>query len=70
METEPIGIYSQEYASLDDLPEGAQIILSDSISDHGRILPIFEDAGLIELGNAEGELAKCVSELLTLLNQS
>ncbi|GAF64952.1 metal ABC transporter metal-binding protein [Bacillus sp. TS-2] len=54
---EPIGIYSQEYTSLDELPEGAEIIFSDSISDHGRILPIFEDAGLIELDVAEGELA-------------
>ncbi|MET3506317.1 MetQ/NlpA family ABC transporter substrate-binding protein [Halalkalibacter oceani] len=54
---EPIGIYSQEYSSLDELPEGANIIMSDSISDHGRILPIFERAGLIELDVAEGELA-------------
>lgn len=54
---EPIGVYSKEYASLDELPEGANIIMSDSISDHGRILPIFERAGLIELDVAEGELA-------------
>ncbi|MCM3760513.1 MetQ/NlpA family ABC transporter substrate-binding protein [Alkalihalobacillus oceani] len=54
---EPIGIYSQEYSSLEELPEGANIIMSDSISDHGRILPIFERAGLIELDVAEGELA-------------
>lgn len=54
---EPIGIYSQEYSSLEELPEGANIIMSDSISDHGRILPIFESAGLIELDVAEGELA-------------
>ena len=26
---EPIGIYSKEYASLDELPEGANIIMSD-----------------------------------------
>ncbi|WP_026673577.1 MetQ/NlpA family ABC transporter substrate-binding protein [Alkalihalobacterium bogoriense] len=54
---EPIGVYSKEYRSLDELPDGAKIIMSDSISDHGRILPIFERAGLIELDNAEGELA-------------
>ncbi|TWI60077.1 MetQ/NlpA family ABC transporter substrate-binding protein [Halalkalibacter nanhaiisediminis] len=54
---EPIGVYSKEYASLDELPEGANIIMSNSISDHGRILPIFERAGLIELDVAEGELA-------------
>ncbi|MDT8860144.1 MetQ/NlpA family ABC transporter substrate-binding protein [Alkalihalobacillus sp. MEB130] len=54
---EPIGVYSKEYSSLDELPEGATIIMSDSISDHGRILPIFEKAGLIELDVEEGALA-------------
>ncbi|KHF41705.1 MetQ/NlpA family ABC transporter substrate-binding protein [Halalkalibacter okhensis] len=54
---EPIGVYSQEYSSLDELPEGATIIMSDSISDHGRILPIFEEAGLIELDVEENALA-------------
>src|SRR4051812_48348661 len=39
---EPIGIYSKKYKSLKDLPKGAKIIMSDSLSDHGRILPIFE----------------------------
>ncbi|WP_100373958.1 MetQ/NlpA family ABC transporter substrate-binding protein [Bacillus sp. FJAT-45037] len=54
---EPIGVYSKEYATLDELPEGATIIMSNSISDHGRILPIFERAGLIELDVEEGQLA-------------
>ncbi|MCL7745648.1 MetQ/NlpA family ABC transporter substrate-binding protein [Halalkalibacter alkaliphilus] len=54
---EPIGVYSKEFSSLDELPEGATIIMSDSISDHGRILPIFEEAGLIELDIEEGALA-------------
>ncbi|MCK0472756.1 MetQ/NlpA family ABC transporter substrate-binding protein [Halalkalibacter sp. APA_J-10(15)] len=55
---EPIGVYSKEYSSLDELPDGATIIISDSISDHGRILPIFERAGLIELNIEDGELAR------------
>ncbi|WP_227937362.1 MetQ/NlpA family ABC transporter substrate-binding protein [Alkalihalobacillus deserti] len=54
---EPIGVYSKEYSSLEELPEGASIVMSDSISDHGRILPIFERAGLIELDVEEGALA-------------
>ncbi|MBU9722174.1 MULTISPECIES: MetQ/NlpA family ABC transporter substrate-binding protein [Bacillaceae] len=49
---EPIGVYSQEYDSLDDLPEGAVIIMSDSTADHKRILSMLEDYGLITL--AEG----------------
>ncbi len=55
---EPIGIYSKEYDSLEDLPEGAKIIMSDSLSDHGRILPIFEKAGLIKLKEGVGENAR------------
>ncbi|WP_078594550.1 MetQ/NlpA family ABC transporter substrate-binding protein [Evansella clarkii] len=51
---EPIGIYSQEYSSLDELPEGAQIIMSDSVADHGRILMMLEDNGLITLAEGAG----------------
>lgn len=55
---EPIGVYSKKYKSLDDLPEGAKIIMSDSFSDHGRILPIFEKAGLIKLKEGVGANAR------------
>lgn len=46
---EPIGIYSQKYEKLEDLPENAEVIISSSLADHGRILAIFEEKGLIEL---------------------
>lgn len=39
---EPIGIYSQKYKSLDELPEGATIIISNSVGDQGRILTLLE----------------------------
>lgn len=55
---EPIGVYSKKYKSLKDLPEGAKIIMSDSLSDHGRILPIFEKAGLIKLKEGVGANAR------------
>lgn len=55
---EPIGIYSKKYKSLKDLPNGAKIIMSDSFSDHGRILPIFEKAGLIKLKEGVGANAR------------
>lgn len=48
---EPIGIYSQDYSSLDQLPDGATIIFSSSVADHGRILSLLEVAGLIELND-------------------
>lgn len=49
---EPIGVYSQEYDSLDELPKDATILMSSSVPDHGRILSMLEAEGLITL--AEG----------------
>lgn len=54
---EPIGIYSQDYASLDELPEGAEIIMSSTIPDHGRILAMLEEKGLIKLAEGVGSAA-------------
>ncbi|WP_070119481.1 MetQ/NlpA family ABC transporter substrate-binding protein [Bacillus marinisedimentorum] len=46
---EPIGVYSQEYKSLNDLPEGATVVMSNSVADHGRMLSLLEEEGLIKL---------------------
>ncbi|MEY9975624.1 MetQ/NlpA family ABC transporter substrate-binding protein [Lysinibacillus sp. RC79] len=46
---EPIGIYSKKYKSLEDLPKGATILLSNSVADHGRMLSLLEAKGLIKL---------------------
>ncbi|MDN6625660.1 MAG: MetQ/NlpA family ABC transporter substrate-binding protein [Pisciglobus halotolerans] len=46
---EPIGIFSKEYDSLDDLPKGATILVSNSTPDWGRVLRIFQEAGLINI---------------------
>lgn len=46
---EPIGIYSKKYKSLEELPEGATILLSNSVADHGRMLSLLEAQGLIKL---------------------
>lgn len=46
---EPIGIYSKKYSSIDELPEGATILISNSVSDRGRILTLLEANGLIKL---------------------
>ncbi|QKS72213.1 MetQ/NlpA family ABC transporter substrate-binding protein [Paenalkalicoccus suaedae] len=51
---EPIGIYSQDYATLEELPEGADIIMSSSVADHGRILRLLEEEGLITLAEGVG----------------
>jgi len=49
---EPIGVYSKKYKSLDELPDGATVLLSNSVADHGRVLAMLEKEGLITL--AEG----------------
>lgn len=46
---EPIGVYSKKYKNLDELPEGAQLIMSNSVADHGRLLSLLEAEGLIKL---------------------
>ncbi|WP_042353908.1 MetQ/NlpA family ABC transporter substrate-binding protein [Bacillus rubiinfantis] len=46
---EPIGIYSKKYKKLSDLPNGAHLIMSNSVADHGRLLSLLEKEGLIKL---------------------
>lgn len=46
---EPFGFYSSKYESIDDIEDGATVIISNSISDHGRLLSMLEKAGLITL---------------------
>lgn len=44
---EPIGAFSQRHESLEDLPDGATILVSSNAPDYGRVLAILEEAGLI-----------------------
>ncbi|WAA09937.1 MetQ/NlpA family ABC transporter substrate-binding protein [Fervidibacillus albus] len=60
---EPMGLYSQKYESLDDLPDGATVIMSNSTSDHGRILSLLEDAGLITLEEGVDPLTATVDDI-------
>lgn len=46
---EPFGFYSQSVSSVTDLKDGAEIVISNSVADHGRILRILEEAGLLKL---------------------
>lgn len=46
---EPMGVYSQNIESVDDIPENTEVILSNSVSEHGRILALFDNEGLITL---------------------
>ncbi len=46
---EPLGAYSQRHTNLSDLPDGATILASSSVADHGRVLGILQEAGLIKV---------------------
>jgi D-methionine transport system substrate-binding protein len=61
---EPIGVYSQKYKSLDELPEGAKIIMSNSVSDHGRILSMLEEKGLITLKEGVEKSAAQIDDIV------
>ncbi|WAA11908.1 MetQ/NlpA family ABC transporter substrate-binding protein [Fervidibacillus halotolerans] len=60
---EPMGIYSQQYESLDELPDGATVIMSNSTSDHGRILSLLKNAGLITLKDGVDPLTATVDDI-------
>ncbi|RBW71265.1 MetQ/NlpA family ABC transporter substrate-binding protein [Bacillus taeanensis] len=61
---EPIGVYSQKYKSLEELPEGATIIMSNSVSDHGRILSMLEEKGLIKLKEGVEKSAAQIGDIV------
>ena len=61
---EPIGVYSKKYASLSELPDGAQILMSNSIADHGRILSLWEAEGLITLAEGVDKTAAEVKDVV------
>lgn len=46
---EPLGIYSNKYNSLDEVEEGAVVLVSNSQADWGRVIGILQDAGLVTL---------------------
>jgi len=49
---EPMGIYSQTFASLDEIEDGTEVLLSNSVAEHGRILALIESGGLITLDDS------------------
>ncbi|WP_456277788.1 MetQ/NlpA family ABC transporter substrate-binding protein [Bacillus sp. AK128] len=61
---EPIGVYSKKHKSLEDLPEGATIIMSNAVADHGRILTMLQDKGLITLKEGIDTTAATVDDIV------
>lgn len=48
---EPFGFYSKRIKDISELKEGDTLVISNSVSDYGRILSILENAGLLELAS-------------------
>lgn len=46
---EPFGFYSKTIKTINELKDGATVVISDSVSDNGRILSILENEGLIKI---------------------
>lgn len=51
---EPIAGYSKKYKNIDQLPDGAQVLMSSSVSDQSRILTLLDQKGLIQLKKGTG----------------
>ncbi|QED49232.1 MetQ/NlpA family ABC transporter substrate-binding protein [Cytobacillus dafuensis] len=60
---EPMGVYSKKYKSLSELPDGAHIIISNSVADHGRVLAILEAEGLIKLKEGVDKSAATLEDI-------
>lgn len=49
---EPIGLYTKQYDSIDELPDEINIIISNSPSDRPRLLGVLEENNLITLNDS------------------
>lgn len=50
---EPYGVYSESVASLDELPDGAQVAVPNDPSNQARALVLLENEGLFTLADVE-----------------
>ena len=52
--TTPMGIYSEDLASVDDLEDGAQVAIPNDPTNGGRALLLLQDLGVITLAEGTG----------------
>lgn len=62
---EPFGFYSKSIKNINELQSGAKIIISDSVSDNGRILSILETANLITLKDGVDKTKATINDIAT-----
>ncbi|MDC3412340.1 MetQ/NlpA family ABC transporter substrate-binding protein [Aquibacillus sp. 3ASR75-11] len=61
---EPMGVYSKNIKSVDEIPDGTTVIISRSIPDHGRILALFEEQGLIKLKEGVDKVSAKIDDIV------
>lgn len=61
---EPMGIYSKTIDSVEDIPEGTEVIMSRSVADHGRILSLLENNGVIKLADDVNKVKATVDDIV------
>ncbi|MEK5037428.1 MetQ/NlpA family ABC transporter substrate-binding protein [Sporosarcina sp. FSL K6-3457] len=61
---EPMAVYSTKHDSIEDLPDGAVIIFSNSVAEHGRVLSLLESAGLIKLADGVDKVSAEVKDIV------
>lgn len=61
---EPMGVYSKNIPSIDDIEEGTEVIISRNVPDHGRILSLFEANGLITLADGVDKASATVEDIV------
>ncbi len=60
---EPFGFYSKTITDINDLPDGAKIVISDSVSDNGRILNILAQNGLVTIKEGVDVIDATISDI-------
>ncbi|WP_431804366.1 MetQ/NlpA family ABC transporter substrate-binding protein [Halobacillus andaensis] len=60
---EPMGIYSKDFESLDEVKDGTTVLMSNSTADHGRILSLLEKEGLITLDEDVNKVDATVDDI-------
>lgn len=60
---QPSGIYSQQYDSLDEIPDGAQIALPVDTANNGRGIRLLARGGLIEIDESKHVAALSVQDI-------
>lgn len=61
---EPMGIYSQNIKSLEDIEKGTTVVMSRSVADHGRILSLLEREGLIKIAEDVNKVEATVDDIV------